>query len=711
MSITVPRAGVIGGRSADVRVATPDVGDAIAQLGQRIQQKQQAMQAQSREITVRRTQLDMTRELGQARLEVEQLNDPAAIDAEWGARSAAVRQKYLGPDETGQPRLDPEAQATLDLAFTGLNDRHMLDLGQKAISLQQSQANAEWMRMQNQIIADAVTADPVSRDAYLEQADANIAARIASGAITLEEATQEHLATRRAVFEGQGRLQISADPEGFLAAAEAGEYDDLGDGLTTFQLAAQGQIAKRDAEAAKAAEVAAKERYDAIGKRLSDQTSLMASGFVVTDEAWLNDPEVQAHEKYPAAKAAQSLRDELPGIRQMTVAELDAQIAAETARPVTHKYQTERLAVLKSWQGEAAMAMETDFVGHAQKARMAVPDLPDFDPNAPGDFIEGVSRRVTFNSYAHEQGYTRSQAIFSQAERDRLKPVLDPKAPAPAKLALAQSMVAASGGRVQPLAKAAGADPVFSRAATVLAQTGNAGLAEEILQGQQKAALGTVNLPTQPQMTTIFNQLAGGAFDSNPAMKAELMEAARALYAASAESVAPDGKDSILSFMDDDAAVNLFSASVQRVLGASADRSGDMTVGGLQEVNGAPTWLPPGIGVADVESAWDGLASQLRGKVKMELYGSPTYGFDSSQPEPDRLRAFRAASIDGALPDLGPDAARRLDTLTLQRVGETEVYELRYSHNGRSYTVPRAGDPAGRAFRFSLPDLLAEARK
>lgn len=711
MSITVPRAGVIGGRSADVRVATPDVGDAIAQLGQRIQQKQQAMQAQTRELAVRRTQLDMTRELGQARLEVEQLNDPGAIDAEWGTRSAAVREKYLGPDENGQPRLDPEAQAALDLAFTGLNDRHMLDLGQKAISLQQSQANASWIGMQAQIAADAVTADPASLEAYFEMADDAIAARLASGTITPEEAAKEHLAFRQGVYEGRAREQIATDPDAFMAAAEAGEYDALGDGLGTFRTSAQQQIARRQAEAAKAAEVQAKERDAAIDRRLTEMTGLMSDGFAVEDELALNSPEVQARPGYAAARAAQSLRDELPGIRQMTVAELDAQIAAETARPVAHKYQTERLAVLKGWRSEAAKAMETDFVGHAQKARLAVPELPAFDPATPDDFAAGLVRRLDFDSYAREQGYTRSQAIFSQAERDRLKPVLDPKAPAPAKLALAQSMVAASGGRVQPLAKAAGADPVFSRAATVLAQTGNAGLAEEILQGQQKAALGTVNLPTAPQMTTIFNQLAGGAFDGSPSMKAELMEAARALYAASAEGVAPDGRDSAIPFMDDDDAVNLFSASVQRVLGASADRSGDMTVGGLQEVNGAPTWLPPGIGVADVESAWEGLSNQLRGKVKMELYGSPTYGFDSSQPEPDRLRAFRAASIDGSLPDLGADAARRLDTLTLQRVGETEVYELRYSHNGRSYTVPKAGDPAGRAFRFSLPDLLTEARK
>lgn len=161
--------------------------------------------------------------------------------------------------------------------------------------------------------------------------------------------------------------------------------------------------------------------------------------------------------------------------------------------------------------------------------------------------------------------------------------------------------------------------------------------------------------------------------------------------------------------MDDTAAQDLFATSVQRVLGAAPDRNGQLALGGLQEVNDRKVYLPQGVSAAHVDRAFDVLGWQLQGKVAMEYMGERQWGWQAEgQPEPDRLRAFRAASTDGSAPALGPSATRLLAMAYPVRVGETDQYELRYMYNGREMAIPKADDPDGRAWRFKMDDLLRE---
>lgn len=716
MTLTVPTAGTTAGRTADVRIARVDIGAPIAALGEAIQQRGLALQKDQNKINLRRAQLDMTRELGEARLELEQSSDPDAIDTGWQQRVAEIRARHLGPDENGKPRWDDETQAELDLNLTELSDRHALALGGRAIELRQSAGEASWIEARADIVTRAGSADPDTVGAYLELADAQIADRLQRGTITPAQAAKERLDFRQEVASARADTLLESSPDAFLKATDpeggTGEFNDIGpQGLAARRIEAQRALDRKAALAAKDAEVAKKEREQAIGKRLDEMTRMMSKGFTVADEAYMNNPEVQAHSMYPVAKAAQSLRDENPAIRTMTVAELDQQIAKEMARPIAHEFQTKRVEVLKSWRNEAATRADTDAVGLAQDAGRAVPQLPDFDPAAADSFAAGLSSRLAFDETERGRGATRTQAIFSAAERERLKPILAPDADPAAKLALAQSMLAASGGRIDRIASAAGADPVFTRAARMLHQTRNTGLAEEILRGQQKAATGTVNLPTEKRMVTAFDEITGGIFDANPKQKAEVLAAARALYADAAAGVNPDGKDSMVPFMDDEDAQMLFETSVQRVLGAAPDANGVLTVGGVQEINGARVSLPPGIRADDVEETFDNLSRHLAGNVRNEWMGAQNWGFPKDGSEPDRMRAFKAASLDGSAPNLGKSPEDRWPSLTLHHVDESGVYELRYMHLGRIYTVPKAGDPAGTAYRFRLSDLMREAQR
>lgn len=717
MAITVPRAGTFAGRAAEIRIATPQIGDAIYEFGQMIQTRELQMREEQDQTRMRRTQLDMANDLALARQQIEQTGDPDQIDSQWPEQLQAIRQKYLGPDENGNPRWTPDIADRLDLDLTEIANRHALSLGNRAIDLRQSQQAANWIGMRSDITARAAVADPDTLDAYFAIGDQTIADQLARGTLSPEQAAKEQQALRTDVYTARGRAMIENDPEGFLAATEPGEdgavgaWGALGENLSTFRQAAKGEIADRQARALKDAEAAATARQTEIGKRLGEMTGLMADGFNVADEAFLNDPEVQANPNFAAARAAQSLRDETPGIRLMTVPELDRQIAAEMARPVAHAYQTERVKLLKKWRDDKAKSANTDFVSMAREAGMAVPDLPDFDPSDPAPFAQGLAARMDYDDWAVTAGQTKTQAILSAEEKAGLAKVMDPKSEVAPKLTLMRSMLLAGQGRLGKLASVTEADPVFNRAARLMADTGDAALAEQMLRGQQKAALGTVNLPTERQMNTVLDEITGGTFDGNAAMKAELMAASRALYADSAAGINPDGASSVVPFMDDEEAQTLFETSVQRALGARPDQSGQLTIGGLQQINDRPVWLPPGTGADDVELAFDSVEDQLRGKVRMPIMGENVYGWDDAQPDPDRLRALRAASVTGLAPDLGIDPASRFRNITLRRVGQSDVYELTYAHNGRIYTVPQAGDATRTAYRFRLSDLMREAAK
>lgn len=703
MALTVPTAGSVAGRAAVVRLDAPDTGAVVAQFGAKMAEIGQQWQAEDRQRTAARAQLDITRDLGLARQEVEQIGDPAQIGTAWDAQVAAIREKYVTPD------MDPQVRDQLDLTMRELGDRHGLALGNRVITLRQSQQQADWMGMQQQIAAEAVTADPETFQALLELGNAAIDQRVASGALDPATAAGEKLALERQVYGGRADALLQNDPQALLDGIAAGQWNVLGDGLAQVKTAAERAVAERAARATKDAEAAAKEQEAAIGKRLDEITAIVGKGGVAVDEAFLNDPAVKANPKYGEAAAAIALRNETPGIRTMTVAELDRQIATEKAKPRGFQYEMERLAVLESWRAEAEKKAATDPVGYMRDIGLTVPPLPDFDPANPQAYAQALAARVAREPVVQQQGYAAKgvQAIWSAAELAQVKAAADPKADPETRLALARSFAVQGEAAADRLASAVGADPVFRRATRIMGTLGDEGLASELMRGQARIQSKTVVMPTGPDQTRTFDAITGGAFDGNPAAKAELMAAAEALYADRAATIdAGDGT----AWADNSAAVDAYTEAVQRVTGARQDDTGSYTIGGLQEFNGATTYLPPGVSVDALTTGWD--------NITRKLDVPQGYDADPAAANITRLQgsAFAAASlVPGAVPDLGSDPADILSEVQLRPVltkdgRTTDVYELTYSINGRTITVPQAGASDGRAYRFKLPTLLREAQ-
>lgn len=723
MSLTVPEAGVVAGRSANTAVNRPgELGAGLAGLGRAMLDVGTKIKAERDDIDMRRTQLQMTRDMGQARLEVEQIGDPAEIGPAWEAKKAEIRGRYLALDKNGKPTIDPQKAEAYDLMFMDLDGKHAFDLAQNAVKLSRSQREAAWVDMRAQIEMDGLNADETTLGALLDVANGAIDQRAAQGLISPEAAATEKQQLKTGIYQNRANARIEADPAAFLAEAEAGSWDDLGaDALSKGTLAAQAELARRETEATKETERQTKAVDSAIKSRFEDMSSIAKDGRKATDEAWLDSPEVkariEANPELAAAhaklQAARSLRDEIPGLRQMTAAQLDAEIRKEEAKDVAQPYQTERLTVLREYRETAAKDWATNKVDAARKAGMAVPDLPDFDPTDPTPYAEGIAKRIAYDDALKGQDYGDAPGIWDTAEKAKVDAVIDPKADMAPKLALAEALAKATRGNPETVLRGMSADPTFNHATMMLAVTGDRALAAGILQGAQKQALGTVTLPAETQMSMDFDEITGGIYEDNPKAKAQVMAAARAYYANGAAGLNPEGVDSKIPYMDDTAARDAYRLAVQRVTGAAPDANGDLTVGGLQDVRGAMTVLPAGVSVRAVESTFDTLDNDLSGWNRN--YTSPrryagTYG-ESYPPANDRLARFRAASLDGSTPDLGSDPTSWFRQTHLVQV-KGDIYELHYSLDGRSVPVRRAdGDRAGSAWRFKLTDLIREGQR
>ena len=102
--------------------------------------------------------------------------------------------------------------------------------------------------------------------------------------------------------------------------------------------------------------------------------------------------------------------------------------------------------------------------------------------------------------------------------------------------------------------------------------------------------------------------------------------------------------------------------------------------------------------------------------IDMQMSG---YGIDAQSglyaavdPTADPMRAFKAASIDGRMPDFGEDPADFFANAQIERVpsksGETDQYRFVRRENGRSVPV---GDANGTEYRFRLSDLIRGAKE
>lgn len=720
--ITIPQGGTVAGRAAQIEIAAPDTGGFIAQVGAQVAQKFGQIKAQQEAVQTERTKLDIVKEIGTERQRFDQMTDPAQIEAEWPVFVQGITDKYVnakGAD--GKPLLTPQQADALGLTIQDITTRQGLALGDRAIKLTQSQATAAWTEAGLDIVNTAATADLDTALALIELGEGAIDQL--PGLLPHEKA-EAKAKLNYDVYNARAISASGEDPAGLVADLEAGEYNDLGaERVAALKVAAVAELDRIAAAEAKAAEADIKLRTDAIDKRLGTVADLTLKGRKVPDRDFVINapPEVQALSNWAPAMAAIQLSDEIPDLELRTIGQLDELITAEKNREIVHPWEDQRLTVLQTMRDKKVTAYNTDPKAAAREAGLPAPDLPDFDPADPGAFAAGLADSISFAAYLREKDYTKRSAIFTLEQKDALKATIAPTAEAAPKVALMEAILQGSGGNAGAVLTDLEADPVFRRGLKFLGLTGDRGMTEAMLRGQQKIEGKTVTVPSRKEQIMAFDAATGGAFDDTPAVKEEVMATALALYADSAAGI--DGEtETADGWLADGAAYSLYQQSLQRLLGAQPDRSGALTIGGMQEVNGALTVLPMGVAVDDVEGAMEGLGNRLAGGVwdtgrgggewvyaAPEEFQAPDASLKSAPDTAARMAPFQAASIYGGVPDLGGNPSERLAALTLRRVGESNVYEFVYERNGRMTPVPEQG--TGRAYRFRLEDLIGGVRK
>lgn len=710
MTISVPKAGNNPGRAPEIRERMPRTGQMIADLGRQGFEVAARLQEERDNREFQRAKIDMTRDLNNLRLEAMQIGDPEELEAFWTSRTADLRSSYLeGTTEDGSPRVNERIREDFALAYDSLSSSMSYDVGRTAISARNSQRRANWLAYEQEITTGAESAGPETRATMVAQGEAEIDKLVASGAITPEEGQRRKISLAGNVDNAAAIQGVAIDPAGFLTALDEGQYSNLDpEAQARYRVQAESALARMEAAEEKAAEAEADAREKAIGEQLSEITDIYRVGREPKTAALLDDPAYQEHEDYARARAAQSLFRQEPMISRMSAEELDALIAEEKKRPLAFKWQNERLALLKEWREANHKDFATDPMSAARDREYPVPDLPDFDPSSPVDYMRGVRQRAAISGQLQKDGHIKGIRIFDEDEAATLRASYGPQGDPAERTAWISAMTAALEDDAPAVIRQVTQDPTTAYAATLIRRGGDRNVVASMLAGQRRVADKTVVLPSHDEFITAYDEATEAEFSSQFDLTPQLIDAATYLYAeAGGDPEDIDGK--------------LFGQSVQRALGARPDENGNYTIGGLQELDTPGTFgfgsdnyrvdLPVGVRRDDVQTALETLNGQF------EAGARPQFTRDGRQPGEARelpgIKTLEAVSLTGSAPNLGApeDAADNFANLRMASIWRdgrpTGTYAF-YRLDGQGNRVVLR-DTAGALFKFRVEDLIEEA--
>lgn len=704
MTLTVPRAGVSGGRAARTFVASPGssggdaVGRAVAQFGSAMQQVGEGIERDRLSREARQAQLDLTRDLNAARLEFEQQTDPDAIDTGWGARAKEIIDGRIH-------QADPRLQDDLRLSAQGLSDRHAFALGQRAIALRHSQREATWLRSREEVLQAGSAMDKPTRDHLAAEAYGQIDDMLAAGTLTPDQAERRKLELAADLDENTAIRAASEDPARFLSMLDAGEFDNLP--------AAQKERMRASATRAidTANDRAAREREKFVQNELDRISSISdPARMTQADRDFLTSPEAQSHPYHAEAVAAVRLAEEVPGWRTLPPDRLRAMRDEERARQVTEDWQEDRLRLLDAQIASHEKGIVEDPVAHLAENGFPVPQLPDFDPADPAAFGQALAARQDLMDGAGNAGWNLPDRLLTEGERRAVRDLASVNSDPSDRLAFVASSVIGLGDKAPAFVRqVTGGDPVLEHVTRLMSDGAPRDTAFDVLAGARALQDKTVTVPPRADFVDGFRAQTDDVFADYPEYQAGLLETVRALYASGSDI--PGGWSDGADLNSD-----LLEQSVQRALGFMDLPRGRGQVGGLVDVRGTMLPLPPGIRSQDVDRA---LAA-----VSDDLVRDVSEGDGDRQAGPPDLSRLTAAAIDGVPPDFGtmddplPLFGGRDTTLRdlfedyeieeLWQDGQPQdVYYLRRQRGGRWVALPNA---EGGVFSFSLRQLIEATR-
>lgn len=724
MSLTVPTAGVSGGRAAQLQFETPQTGNVIAAFGDAVKGIGDQIEGERLDLEMGRLQVDMTRDLGNLRLKYENMGDPEAINAGWGKDLATLKDSYLnGQTETGRARVDPKLRDRWSLGFDDLAEKHAFAIGTNVMAIQRSQRVATGIEYAAVAAQQAATVDASTRDTIYAQYDERVDGEVKAGLKTPEAGAKEKLDFRANGDANAAFQMLQDDPHGLLDHLDAGELANLTpEDRAGYAAKATAELDRRAKAAAQDAASAAKEQVAGWKADIQDGLGVISTGKLWGNAALLDNPAVAAAlpNEVAHARGALAFQGEAKNINRMSLDELRAEAANLAGQPATKKWQTEKSVYLDARIADVEKATGTDPVGFWQASMPEA--LPPLDLSSPEAAAKSLAGRIARADHLTQTGHLPKGAYLSAADTAALKPMIADTADANTRLAWASSLTAGGADHAIPLAKAAGATPVFQQALMLLSDGVDPATVMPMLRGEQKLATNVASAPPPKDQQALFNELTGDVFAGDPGAASRVMAGASAIYADDMGTISPD--DIANGVFSDGPARDKMLRAVQSSLGASPDANGDLTIGGVQDIRGRKLALPRGVAASAVEATIDRIGLQLNGlspTTETEKF-SPTLAPNPAMdavakaaapaplPKDDIYRGLKDASLTpGQYPDLGAngaDPAEMWNNIRIEpagQIGQDAYLLVRTTDRGIDRIMT---DPTGHEYYFSLSKLV-----
>ena len=288
MTLTVPQAGTNPGRVARAQEEPVNqTGAALAGLGQRMEQIGSALETDFLERQYQRTQIDATRDLNNLRLEVSAIGDPDAAEQRWIDGRKEIRARYLGPENDEDGGEDNEDGGALHvknrdrftLAYDQLANSHEYSLGRQTLVARQAQHEANYIDYAHTATQQAATAAPEVRDELLTNGLTQIDRLVELGIINAAEGKRRKIGLQGDFDNARAITMVDEDPEGFLAATEAGEFKGLeADRIAQYQKQARASVERAAAAAAKSAEAERMAAEGVLDDEISEIEAIYSAG-------------------------------------------------------------------------------------------------------------------------------------------------------------------------------------------------------------------------------------------------------------------------------------------------------------------------------------------------------------------------------------------------------------------------------------------------
>lgn len=606
MAIIVPTARAPGSLTAQPRVdpARFDIGSQVARLGAAAAGAAFTVDDQNVAAELREARVAAAERLGEARATFESDGNWAGLPARFEAESGRIA------EEIAQP-LSPRARAEFDLAFREMRAPHVVGLREREIRQRRDHERGRLTASLETLVgATANAADERAALALADQTADTIAEARAAGIIGAEE--EQSLLQRAGARTANARALrlLREDPAALDARLAAGDFDQLGpEAMERLRASAQGETARRASAAEAQAAAAERQQLAALQGEVQDAVRLLSAGLTPNNLEPLRSRAAGTPLAQPLEVTLRANRA-AGGIFAVIPPQAQAEALREMRATPAVAGDEVTMRAVEAVHEATIRSVSEDLLGHV--AARGIVEVPPLDLSAP----ETIAARIVLAEGLAEQWTPGAPVRYLTAAETAGWAARLRDATPEDQLALAAAVVDAGGARAPALLGEIGlADPLFAHAGALIVTTADDRAARTILQGRQLLDSGAGVKPKPALRNAAIAVLAAEATAGDAAMRAQLLAAADAHFAASGAAIDP---------ADDRAIQAAYEASLQAAAGGVV--MGGRQFGGLQEVNGRQVILPASL---DARLARDVLRAATPAQLAAaSLGGAPHRGLD-----------------------------------------------------------------------------------